>query len=196
MTRKHEITEADILAPEVYAAERAERRRAIVALKRQRRVAVGPFVTFSFENYETMWFQIHEMLHIEKGGREQIADELAAYNPLVPKGRELVATFMIEIDDPERRHQELSQLGGIEETAFLRFDGETVAAEPERDQDRTTEEGKASSVQFVHFRLTPAQIARFRVVGTEVVLGLRHPRYGHMAVLPEPVRAELARDFA
>ena len=195
MTRKHEITEADILAPELYAAERAERRRAIVALKRQRRVAFGPFVTFSFENYETMWFQIHEMLHIEKGGREQIADELAAYNPLVPKGRELVATFMIEIDDPDRRKSELSRLGGIEETAFLDFAGETIQGRPEADQDRTTAEGKASSVQFVHFPCTAAQIAKFKTA-SEITLGFRHPAYRHMTVLPPATRDALADDFA
>ena len=196
MVGKFAIAPEDILPLDEYVRVRPEQRRRVFTLKRHRRVEVGPFVTFFFENFETMRYQVHEMLFIEKGGAEQLPDELAAYNPLIPQGNELVATFMIEIDDPERRHQELSQLGGIEEAAFLRFGGETVAAEPERDQDRTTEDGKASSVQFVHFRFTPAQIARFRAPGTEVVLGLRHPRYGHMAVLPEAVRAELARDFA
>ncbi len=195
MPDKYEITEADILPPERYAAERALRRRAIVALKRQRRVAVGPFVTFYFENYETMWFQIHEMLHIEKGGGEQIADELAAYNPLVPNGRELVATFMIEIDDPERRKNVLSRLGGIEETAFLQFAGETVPGRPEADQDRTTAEGKASSVQFVHFPCTAAQIGKFKTAD-EIILGFRHPAYRHMTALTPATRAALADDFA
>ncbi len=71
--------------------------------KRHRRLEVGPDCTFYFENFETMWNQVHEMLFIEKGGEAQIADELSAYNPLVPKGRELVATVMFEIDDPVRR---------------------------------------------------------------------------------------------
>ncbi len=195
MTRKHAITEADILPPEIYAATRAERRRAMVALKRGRRVAVGPFVTFFFENYDTMWFQIHEMLHIEKGGPAQIADELAAYNPLVPNGTELVATFMIEIDDPDRRKAELARLGGIEETAFLSFAGETIASQPETDQDRTTTEGKASSVQFVHFPFTAAAIAKFKTAN-DIMLGFRHPNYPHMTTLTPALRDTLASDFA
>ena len=152
-------------------------------------------MTFYFECYETMWLQVHEMIFIEKGGPEQIPGELHAYNPLVPKGAELVATFMIEIDDAERRKRELGKLGGIEETAFILIGGERIAGIPEADQDRTTAQGKASSVQFVHFNFTPAQIAAFKMPGAQVVLGLSHPNYGHMAVLPEPVRLELAGDF-
>lgn len=190
------ITEADLLAPAAHAAVRGERRRAVAARKRLRRVEVGPFVTFYFECFETMWLQIQEMLHIEKGGPAQIPDELAAYNPLVPKGDELVATFMIEIDDPLRRARVLARLGGIEESPFLRLGAETIRAVAEEDQDRTSAEGKASSVQFVHFPFTPAQIAAFRQPGAEAVLGLDHPEYRHMAVIPEAVRAELAGDFA
>ncbi len=195
MTRKHEISPADLLAPEAYAAERAARRRAAIALKRTRRVEVGPFVTFHFENFETMRFQVQEMLHIERGGAAQLADELAAYNPLIPQGRELVATFMIEIDDAARRRRLLAGLGGIEESVFLSLHGETVNARPEQDQDRTSAEGKASSVQFVHFPFTPRQIDLFRIPDTEIVLGFRHPNYRHQTVLPEPVRAALAHDF-
>lgn len=189
------ITAADLLSPEAYDAVRVERRRAIAARKRRRRVEVGPFVTFYFECRETMLAQIQEMLRIEKGGAAQIPDELAAYNPLVPNGTELVATFMIEIDDPARRASALAGLGGIEEHAFLRLGNESIRARPEADQDRTTEEGKASSVQFVHFPFAPAQIAAFRAAGAEVVLGLDHPNYRHMAVLADAVRAELAGDF-
>ncbi len=195
MANRHTITEADLLPAAQYAAVRTEKRRAIAARKRQRRVEVGPHVTFYFENFSTLWLQIQEMLHIEQGGAAQIPDELAAYNPLVPNGSELVATFMIEIDDPVRRARVLAQLGGIEETAFLKVGGETIRAIAEQDQDRTSEEGKASSVQFVHFPFSPAQIASFSQPGAEVVLGLSHPNYGHMAVLSEPVRAELAGDF-
>ncbi len=195
MPNKHRIEPADIMPMAEYAKVRGERKREIAALKQRRRVEVGPFVTFFFENRATMLQQVHEMLHIEQGGAEQVADELAAYNPLIPDGRELTATFMIEIDDPDRRRRELGKLGGIEESAFLRFGGEQIRAEPEQDQDRTTAEGKASSVQFVHFRFTPAQIAGFREPGTEVMLGLDHPNYRHMAVLSEPVHAELAQDF-
>lgn len=196
MAAKHDITIADILPTEEYAKLRAESRRRIAATKRNRRVEVGPFVTFYFENFETIWLQIQEMIYIEKGGLEQAPGEIEAYNPLIPKGRELVATFMIEIDDPLRRKRVLSTLGGVEDTAFIEVNGEKVAALPEADQDRTTAEGKASSVQFVHFPFTDAQVAAFREPGARVLIGLTHQNYGHIAVVPEAVRAELSGDFA
>jgi hypothetical protein len=193
--RKHEVERADILDMADYAKVRAEWRRKMTAIKRNRRIEVGPYITFYFENWQTMWHQIHEMLFIERGGEAQIPDELTAYNPLVPQGSDLSATFMIEIDDPDRRKRILGSLGGIEETPFLRFAGHEIRADPEADQDRTTSEGKASSVQFVHFRFTAAEVAAFRTPGTQVILGFSHPAYGHMAVLPENVRSELAADF-
>jgi hypothetical protein len=192
---KHEITRSDILSLADYAKVRGERRKALTAIKKNRRVEVGPYVTFYFENYDTMWQQVQEMLYIERGGEEQIADELAAYNPLIPKGAELIATFMIEIDDPEKRKRMLSRLGGIEATAFIQIGMEKIPCRAEEDQDRTSAEGKASSVQFVHFPFTRAQIEAFRQSGAPVIVGLSHENYGHMAVLPEPVRAELAKDF-
>jgi hypothetical protein len=195
MTDRHQLTPADILPWAEYAKDRAEHRKRLTAIKRNRRVEVGPYVTFYFENFDTMWIQVQEMLHIEKGGAAQLADELAAYNPLVPKGKELVATFMIEIDDALRRARVLSQLGGVEETASIEVGGERVVGKAEQDQDRTTSEGKASSVQFVHFPFTQAQIAAFREPNTRVILGLSHPNYSHMAVLSEATRASLAGDF-
>ena len=195
MTRKYEITRGDILPMALYEKERKERRRALLSVKKDRRLEVGPVCTFYFENYETMWAQVHEMLFIEKGGEEQIADELAAYNPLIPKGSELVATVMFEIDDPLRRRSFLARLGGIEETAFMELGGERVMALPEADVDRTTADGKASSVQFLHFPFTAEQAARFKQAGTQVILGFSHEHYGHMVVMPESVRAALAEDF-
>ena len=195
MSNRHEILPSDLLPLDEYGSQRTQRRRSIAALKRLRRVAVGPYITFYFECYETMWQQVQEMLYIEKGGEAQISDELAAYNPLIPKGSELVATFMIEVDDPNQRKRILSQLGGIEESVFIRLNGETIRAVPELDQDRTTAEGKASSVQFVHFPFTAAQIAAFRSPGSEIILGLSHPNYQHMAVLPEETRIALQTDF-
>ena len=191
---KREITRADILPMTEYGRVRAERRRAVAARKQNRRVPVGPFATFLFETYDTMLHQVHEMLFVEKGGEEQIAGELEAYNPLIPKGHELVATVLIEIDDPARRARELVKLGGIENTLSLQFGGETVKGVPTDDQDRTDETGKTSSVHFIHFPFTPAQVAKFRAPG-KVVLAIEHPNYGHMAQLPEAVRAELAGDF-
>ncbi len=191
-----EIRREDVLPMEEYQRVRRAKRREISALKKDRRLEVGPFATFYFENYDTMWFQVHEMLAIERGGEEQIPDELHAYNPLIPKGRELVATVMFEIDDPVRRKAVLSKLGGVEETMFLTVGGEKIRARAEQDVDRTTADGKASSVQFVHFDFTPDQIAAFRRPETQVLVGIEHPGYGHIAVMPDHVRAALARDFA
>jgi hypothetical protein len=195
MTQKHTLTADDILPMADYAKIRAESRRKISERKQNRRVEVGPYVTFYFENHATMWMQVHEMLFIEKGGAAQVPDELTAYNPLIPQGDELVATFMIEIDDPERRKRILGGLGGVENTAFIEIGGERVVGRPEADQDRTRSDGKASSVQFVHFDFTPAQIEAFRAPGAKATLGFSHPNYGHSAILPEAVRAELAADF-
>jgi hypothetical protein len=195
MAPKHDITIADLLPPAEYAKVRVESRRRIAARKRNRRVEVGPFVTFHFEDFETIWLQIQEMVHIEKGGLEQAPGEIAAYGPLIPKGRELVATFMIEIDDPLRRKRVLDTLGGIEETAFIELGGERIAGVAEADQDRTSASGKASAVQFVHFPFTDAQVAAFRTQGARVLIGFAHRNYGHIAVIPEAVRAELSGDF-
>jgi hypothetical protein len=192
---KRFLTEADIIPNAEYAKTRSEWRKKITDKKRYRRVEVGPYITFYFECYETMWLQVQEMVFIEKGGAEQVPGELEAYNPLVPNGSELTATFMIEIDDPVRRKRILDGLGAIEESALLRVGGETIVGVPEADADRTSAEGKASSVQFVHFPFTPEQIAAFSTPNAEVVLGFNHANYGHMAVISEAVRAELTTDF-
>lgn len=191
---KRAISRIDILPLEVYAKERAELRQNMVAIKRDRRVEVGPFATFHFESFQTMWHQVHEMLLIEKGGEAQIEDELRAYNPLVPQGDELVATVMFEIEDPVRRARVLSELGGIEQHIFLDVEGERVCARPESEVERTTAAGKTSSVHFVHFPLTRAEIQRLKRPGARLVLGFDHPNYQHMAVLPESVRQALAAD--
>jgi hypothetical protein len=192
---KRFLTAADILPAQEYASSRQVWRKKISAKKQYRRVAVGPFITFYFECYETMWLQVQEMVYIEKGGADQIPGELEAYNPLIPNGSELTSTFMIEIDDPVRRKRTLDRLGGIEETAFLRVGGETILGRPELDADRTSAEGKASSVQFVHFPFSVDQIAAFSSPRAEVVLGFSHAEYGHMSVLSEATRAELTTDF-
>jgi hypothetical protein len=193
---KHQLTAADVLPLEAYEHVRAEKRSAIIATKKNRRIAVGPYATFYFENYDTMWLQIQEMLRIEKGGEEQLDDELRAYAPLVPKGNELVATVMLEIEDEKRRASVLGSLGGFQDLIELRFGGEVVKAVAERDLDYTSAEGKASSVQFVHFNLTPEQVAKFSASNAEVILAITHANYGHMAVVSETARQELAKDFA
>jgi hypothetical protein len=195
MAMKREITRDDLMPLADYAKVRASRRAAAVARKKNRRLEVGPVATFHFEDYDSMWLQVQEMLYIEKGGDSQIADELSAYNPLIPNGRELVATVLFEIEDPARRKTLLARLGGIEETAFIRVDGDTIKGVSETDVDRTTAEGKASAVQFIHFPFTSAQVSKFRQPGAQIIVGFAHPAYGHMAVMPESARAALAHDF-
>lgn len=195
-TMKTEISRADVLPLDAYARDRKALRADVVAIKRNRRVAVGPFATFYFENYRTMWHQVHEMLLIEKGGEAQIEDELRAYNPLIPKGRELVATVMLEIEDEVRRSRTLAKLGGIERHMFVAVGATRVSARPEGDVERTKADGKTSSVHFVHFDFTPAQIAQFRDPAVQVIVGIDHPEYSHMAVMAPAVRTALAEDFA
>ena len=110
-----QITPADLIPDADYARQRRDRRQALLPVKRLRRVALGPICTLIFENYDTMLFQVQEMLLVEKGGAAQVPDELQAYNPLIPQGSELVATVMFEIDDPVRREALLARLGGVEE---------------------------------------------------------------------------------
>ena len=191
---QRKIVPADILSDSEYGAQRDALRKALVAVKKNRRVEVGPFATFYFENYDTMWQQVMEMLRIEKGGTEQIAGELETYNPLIPQGRELIATLMLEIEDAGVRDRALLTLGGIEETIFMDVGTERVEATPTEYEDRTTPDGKTSSVHWLRFSFTPEQIAKFR--SARAVLGVGHANYGHMAVLPDAVRAELAKDFA
>lgn len=193
---KRQLTRSDILPMAEYVGIRKARRAEIVAQKKHRRLEVGPFATFYFESWDTMWLQVHEMLYIEKGGEEQVQGELDAYNPLIPKGDELVATVMFEIDDPLRRARVLARLGGVEETAFIEIGGERIPGRPEADAERTNDEGKASSVQFLHFAFTPSQIAQFRADGAQVLIGFGHPEYAHLAVMPDAARAALAQDFA
>jgi len=103
---------------------------------------------------------------------------------------------MFEIDDPVRRERELARLGGVEETFFLQVGEERAAAVPEGDVERTREDGKTSSVHFLRFPLTDAQIARFRDPSTQVLVGSTHERYAHLAGLTPATRMELAKDFA
>jgi hypothetical protein len=193
--QKREIARDDIMPMEIYTQERKERRKALTERKRDRRVAVGPDVTFYFENFDTMWHQIHEMLYIEKGGEDQIKDELMAYNPLIPKGSELVATMMFEIDDPDRRSRDLARLGGVEETISIRINGEIISAVSETDVERTTDQGKTSSIHFLHFPFKANQIEKFKDDRVEVVLAIGHSNYGHMAIISGASRSALAADF-
>lgn len=192
------ITADDILSDAEYEKRRKELRAEAIATKRNRRIEVGPFATFHFENYQTMWLQVQEMLRIEKGGAAQIEGELEAYNPIIPQGKELIATLMLEIEDPVRRNKALLLLGGVEETIYLDVgvSKERIKATPTEYDERTTPEGKTSSVHWLRFAFSTAQIELFKGGREPLVLGISHPNYGHMAIVPDAVRKELAKDFA
>ena len=193
---KREIQKSDIMPLDAYIKDRKELRKNIVNFKKNRRVALGPYATFYFESYETMLAQVQEMLYIEKGGDEQLHDELIAYNPLIPNGKELTATLMFEIDNPISRAAFLGKVGGIEEMVFMKLNGETIKAVPEEDVDRTSAEGKASSVQFIHFNFTDDQIQKFKSNDVNIELGMDHKEYSHTTKLSKQNIASLSADFS
>jgi len=193
---KREILKEDIMPLAVYIKNRKELRKKIVNFKKDRRIALGPYATFYFESYETMLAQVQEMLYIEKGGDEQLKDELTAYNPLIPNGKELTATLMFEIDNPVSRSAFLSKVGGIEEKVFIKIDRELIKAIPEEDVDRTSADGKASSVQFIHFRFSDEQIQKFKSEGVEIEIGIDHKEYTHTTKLSSANLKSLSADFS
>ena len=196
MTKERKIVEkSDLLSADAYIKSRKKIRKELVEFKKNRRLQLGPYATFYFESFETMLGQIQEMLHIEKGGDEQLKDELAAYNPLIPKGNELVTTLMFEIDNPITRADFLGKVGGIEEKVYLRVGAENIKAVPETDVDRTSTEGKASSVQFLHFMFSEDQIKKFKNLSTEVYIGIDHDLYNHKEKISENIKASLVKDF-
>ena len=192
---KKEIQKSDIMPLDIYTKQRKELRKNIVDFKKNRRISLGPYATFYFESYETMLAQVQEMLYIEKGGDEQLKDELTAYNPLVPNGTELIATLMFEIDNPISRAAFLSKVGGIENNVFMKIDGEKVKAVPEKDVDRTSSDGKASSVQFIHFKLNDVQIKKFKTFSQNIEIGIDHKEYSHTTKLSDITIESLSADF-
>ena len=192
---KKEIQKNDIISLDIYTKQRKKLRKNIVEFKKNRRISLGPYATFYFESYETMLAQVQEMLYIEKGGDEQLKDELTAYNPLIPNGKELVATLMFEIDNPVSRATFLSKVGGIEEKVFMKINGDIVKAIPEKDVDRTSADGKASSVQFIHFKFNDEQIEKFKLGSLQVELGVDHKEYSHTTKLTDITVKSLSADF-
>ena len=190
-----QIQKQDLLPQDFYAKNRKQLRRELIKFKKNRRITLGPYATFYFESFETMLAQVQEMLHIEKGGDEQFKDELSAYNPLIPNGKELTATLMFEIDNPTLRTDFLGKVGGIEEQIYMKIEDETIKAIPEIDVDRTSEEGKASSVQFIHFNFSDKQIKKFRDLNNQVTIGIDHQLYNHMTKISENNRNALMKDF-
>ena len=189
------IQKSDLLAPDIYEKNRRQMRKELVEFKKDRRVPLGPYATFYFECYETMLAQVQEMLHIEKGGDEQLNDELTAYNPLIPNGKELVSTLMFEIDNPVIRSTFLGKLGGVEENVFIKIDNDVIYGKPEIDVDRTSAEGKASSVQFIHFGFDQNQISKFKGNNVSIELGIDHKEYSHSTKLSESTIKALSSDF-
>ena len=190
------VTQADVISLEQYSKNRKQLRKEIIEFKKNRRISLGPYATLYFECYETMLAQIQEMLYIEKGGSNQLKDELNAYNPLIPNGRELVATLMFEIDNALTRVEFLNRIGGIEEKVFIKINSETINSTPEKDVDRTSLQGKASSVQFIHFNFTKEQIEKFKNLNNVAILGINHHVYNHMTKISELTRKALIKDFS
>ena len=192
---KRQVEKKDLIPEDVYAESRKIIRKDLIEFKKNRRISLGPYATFYFESFETMVAQIQEMLHIEKGGDEQLNDELSAYNSLVPNGKELVATLMFEIDNPLSRGAFLGKVGGIEEKIFMKIDNEEIKAVPEVDVDRTSPEGKASSVQFIHFKFNDDQINKFKLGNKSIELGIDHKEYAHTTKLTDDNVKSLSADF-
>lgn len=189
------ISASDIMAMDEYETIRADKRQEALLRKKQTRIAVGPNASAMFETWDSMWLQIQEMLRIEKGGAAQVPDEIAAYNPMVPKGSELTATLLFEVPDPVRRDAFLRTIGGIEDHIAIQVGGEILRARPEGDVERTREsDGKASAVHFLHFDFTPSAIAAWKSGEGQAMLVIDHPAYGHAALIGSEARAYLARE--
>lgn len=189
------ITAADIMPLDQYELIRADKKQEAIERKKLTRLAVGPYATVLFENWDSMWLQIQEMLRIEKGGDEQLVDELAAYDPMVPKGSELTATVFFEIGDPERRDAFLRTIGGVENHIKIQVGSHEIAARAEGDTERTrASDNKASAVHFFHFDFTPEAIAAWKSGEGSALLVIDHPNYGHAALISPDARAFLSRE--
>ena len=192
---KRIISIDDIISNEEYGSIRSEKRREMIEFKKYRRLDVGPVASLYFESRDTMIYQIQEMAYVEKITRDELNEELASYNPLVPNGKELTATMMIEIDDPLRRKNFLSRLGGVEEKVKIIIGGSEIYADYEKDVDRTTGDGKASAVHFLHFKFDDELIKAFKDKNNIVQIGIDHEAYGHLSIVSDRVREELAKEF-
>ena len=189
------ITADDIMATEQYELIRKDKKAEAIERKKLSRLSVGPNAVILFENWDSMWLQIQEMLRIEKGGEEQLADELAAYDPMVPKGSELTATVLFEVADPDRRDAFLRTIGNVEDHISIQVGGHVIKARPEGDVERTREsDGKASAVHFFHFDFTPEAIAAWKSGEGQAMVVIDHPNYGHAALIGPDTRAFLARE--
>jgi hypothetical protein len=187
---------ADLWKLEDYARERAAFRARVLAHKKLRSVAVGEHVTLAFEDRTTIQYQIQEMLRIERiFDPDAIAEELATYNPLIPDGRNLKATMLIEYADPDERRRELAKLGGIEHRVELVVgDSAPVTAIADEDLERSAE-NKTSAVHFLRFELDAKRCADVKA-GATLSFAVRHPNYEAKTTVPTDVATALAADLA
>ncbi len=192
---QNQIKAEDIYDRKDYITKRPHLRKEIVSRKKRRRIDVGPYITLYFENRDTIIHQINEMVFIENGGEEQIQEEITAYKSLIPNGKELIATVMVEIDNPLKRSEVLSKMGGFEETFIIKVGDSKVEGKAELDVDRTTADGKASSVQFVHFNFNEQDIMNFKDDNVKVELSINHKEYSHSTLLQLETKNELSGDF-
>lgn len=189
------ITADDIMPVDQYELIRKDKKAEAIERKKLTRMSVGPNATVLFENWDSMWLQIQEMLRIEKGGEAQLADELAAYDPMVPKGGELTATVLFEVADPERRDAFLRTIGNVEDHVSIQVGGHVVRARPEGDVERTREsDGKASAVHFFHFDFPAEAVAAWKSGEGTAMVVIDHPNYGHAAMIGAATREYLARE--
>jgi hypothetical protein len=189
------ITADDIMATDQYELIRKDKKAEAIERKKLSRLSVGPNAVVLFENWDSMWLQIQEMLRIEKGGAEQLADELAAYDPMVPKGSELTATVLFEVADPVQRDKFLRTIGNVEDHISIQVAGHVIKARPEGDVERTRErDGKASAVHFFHFDFPPEAIAAWKSGEGQAMVVIDHPNYGHAALIGRDTREFLARE--
>lgn len=185
----------ELYSLEEYHRLRPEFRERVLAHKKNRQVRIGPNATLYFEDRLTMQYQVQEMLRIERiFETEAIAEELAAYNPLIPTGTNLKATFMLEFPDVEERRVKLAALGGIEDKLFARVDdGEPIACIADEDLERTSE-NKTSAVHFVRFEFDAASIAALKG-GARLAFVIDHPAYRHESDSSPEQQAALIADF-
>lgn len=191
-----QIAPDSLLSLEAYARERNHYRSRVIAHKKLRTVHVGESVTLLFEDEQTVRYQVQEMLRIERIFEEEgIQEELQAYNPLIPDGRNWKATFMLEYADLAERTRALTELVGIERRAWMRVDGhDPLFPYADEDLDRATET-KTSAVHFLRFELTPDMVRAVRG-GAAIAAGIDHPKYQFsLARIPEAIRASLAADL-
>ena len=195
MVQLNTIEKSDILSRDEYKSKRKSLREKMVLRKKFRRVDIGPYVTMYFENKDTIIHQINEMVYIENGGEEQINDEISAYESLIPDGQELVATVMIEIDSPIKRAEFLAKMGGFEEQISIKVGDQLIKGSAELDGDRTTADGKASSVQFVHFEFDENAVEIIKNHMDNVTISINHENYKHSSILNIDTVKELVKDF-